>query len=166
MAEGIRLNIVAEVDEAERYLKDLGYESNNIRRDVLKGMGTLLRTETRKGLGRYFKEYRGLSRSLRYTMKYNGRMVSVTSDKTNPKNGVRYPWVLASGLKADAKLMANEKWREENPGSIWRIKPRAWAGSAYYRLVRKPSFEKDVQKQMDKVFKRWEKKQIAKGASR
>lgn len=165
MAGEVRFNIIAEVDEAERYLKDLGYESNNIRRDVLKGMGTILRTETRKGLGKYFKEYRALSRSLKYTMKYNGKMVAVTSDKTNPSNGVRYPWVLASGIKANDKLMANEKWRAEHPGSTWRIRPRAWAGSAYYRLIRKPSFEKDVQKQMDKVFKRWEKKQKAKGAT-
>lgn len=160
MADGkIQFNVKAEIDKAEEYLRNLGDDSKYIRKNLLRSIGVELKKETKKSFPpsskKYFKQSKNIKRSLRSVTKYGGKMVAISSDATNEK-GVRYPFVLAHGIKPKQR---NWKWKEKHPGETYMVKPRAFMGSAYYRLIENPSFPKFVEKAIDKEIKSWERKQ-------
>ena len=162
--------VETDIKNASRYLESLGIEAPYIERNMLRGVGNAVKSELKKVASTYFRHPTGATKkSIVSKLKANRHMVVVSTDQTNPANGVRYPWVLTAG--ATMKTEGNKVMRFQIDGK-WIakhevvIKKRNFIYGPAVDWMKTPAYERTLDKLLDKEIKRWEKKQAAQGGTK
>lgn len=170
MADNAFARVEVDIKKADQYLRSLGIESEYIERNMLRGIGNAVKNQLKKVAGNYFRFPTGATKkSIKSKLKSKRHMVVVSTDQTNPANGVRYPWVLTAGatMRAEGRkvmrFQIDGKWISKHEVTI---KKRNFIYGPAMDWMKTPAYERTLDKLLDKEIKRWEKQQAAQGGTK
>lgn len=117
---------------------------------ILSRLGAGVKTVSRRAIKQLVKQRSGAMYKGVYSYYNKGkRQQIVTNNATNPKNGTRYPWVLAAG-----------KRMEPRTGHIVHFGVRDWVERPGNQYIASNKADDDIEKVLNREFEKLKKKGV------